>query len=608
MDRWIHYDYIQGNDTYKYSLILDTETGLLWVDGDQYKYSFVSKKKGDISLTFEDSRLNWRLPYFYELRDVALEHSFPLHADGNSHHCLYPKISEGRDKDRCGYFPFWCKNNKKDIVVANLDKDVITIVKDRNDCENLVIAVTDEFKLQAENYTLIDNFIKDCHLTCQRSFWTLIQLKKEKQKIRALNICHLIWKKLGTIDPYFHISCEMDYKIYYDKCEDLFYAGGNISTLQYYRKIQKWINWLIGNVFDKKISENNDAISNYANTSLKIKAKWKDNDNFTEEENNFMRKRQNMFSKKFDLNINGTREQLLNIKRQANEKEMQIDDINNNLDSLQKLYEVKNENHVDYAFVVENTTNIVEKCIDRINLFSGNQDYITWALETLNEWNENYKIFKITYIDELISSCKNDEIEDQYYLNWVDKWQDIRFKIEEKFEPIILKEMNKNIDFDSNSDSDVKISQRLIASLETYKKDIDLFFLDERKSIYQKFAFQNNGDVQEKLEAESKLYELTAKLQKSLRDIIFDCSNSEDRIYILKWAGDLLDIQIDEVLDTMLNDDIKEQSGMILSEFAELKKKNYDIYLADAKTFADAQAERDKQFNSLLFKMRKGLK
>ena len=48
-------------------------------------------------------------------------------------------------------------------------------------------------------------------------------------------------------------------------------------------------------------------------------------------------------------------------------------------------------------------------------------------------------------------------------------------------------------------------------------------------------------------------------------------------------------------------------SKEILTEFASLKQKNYDIYLADAKAYAEEKAKREKEYNSLVFKMRKDL-
>ena len=115
------------------------------------------------------------------------------------------------------------------------------------------------------------------------------------------------------------------------------------------------------------------------------------------------------------------------------------------------------------------------------------------------------------------------------------------------------------------------------------------------------------ADIQDKLETENKLYKLTANFQSALQSIIFNCTKAEDRIFILNWANDLLDIQIDDILALISDNDLDSISDTILSEFSRLKQKNYEIYLADAKSYAEEQARRDKQFNSLLFKMRKGL-
>ena len=94
----------------------------------------------------------------------------------------------------------------------------------------------------------------------------------------------------------------------------------------------------------------------------------------------------------------------------------------------------------------------------------------------------------------------------------------------------------------------------------------------------------------------------------TLQSIIFNCAKAEDRIFILNWVNDLLDIQVDDVLSIISDNALDKTSETVLTEFSELKKKNYEIYLADAKSYAEEQAKRDKQFHSLLFKMRKGLK
>ena len=92
-----------------------------------------------------------------------------------------------------------------------------------------------------------------------------------------------------------------------------------------------------------------------------------------------------------------------------------------------------------------------------------------------------------------------------------------------------------------------------------------------------------------------------------MQEIIFNCSNAEDRVFILKWANCLLDIQIDEILTFVSDHDLQKISQTILSEFATLKQKNYDIYLADAKAYGQEKSRREKEYNSLIFKMRKDL-
>ncbi|MBZ9637829.1 hypothetical protein [Clostridium sp. FP1] len=88
-----------------------------------------------------------------------------------------------------------------------------------------------------------------------------------------------------------------------------------------------------------------------------------------------------------------------------------------------------------------------------------------------------------------------------------------------------------------------------------------------RKHIYQKFAFQAGGDLQEKFEAESELYKLVSKLQKDLQGIIFSLEKSEDRLFLLKWAEKLLDLQVDDILDFVKNKELSKISLNVLTTF-----------------------------------------
>lgn len=188
---------------------------------------------------------------------------------------------------------------------------------------------------------------------------------------------------------------------------------------------------------------------------------------------------------------------------------------------------------------------------------------------------------------------------------WYGDWQKIRFAIEQKLQPMIEKSLKAPIP--AITETEVSIPEQSIRILDDYKRMIDIFFIENRKGIYQKFAFQPGGELQDKFETESELYKCTVSLQNALQEVIFNCKNAEDRVFILKWANSLLDIQIDELLDFITDKDLQQLSETLLSEFAALKQKNYDVYLTDAQAYSKEKARREKEYNSLVFRMRKDL-
>ena len=57
---------------------------------------------------------------------------------------------------------------------------------------------------------------------------------------------------------------------------------------------------------------------------------------------------------------------------------------------------------------------------------------------------------------------------------------------------------------------------------------------------------------------------------------MFNCKRSEDRMFLLKWASPLMDIQVESVLQFVYDAQLSDISQEILQEFAQLKKRNYD--------------------------------
>ena len=296
---------------------------------------------------------------------------------------------------------------------------------------------------------------------------------------------------------------------------------------------------------------------------------------------------------------------LLAIKKQADDLEDKIDRINDGNNALYELALLEKEERVSFSFLAENTAMILKNAIVKVEYFQKNYDFVKASIEIWENWNEDYKVFKTTYNEEMKKFCEDDSIENELWSKWYEDWRKLRFAIETKLQPIIERGLKSVIPVSKQVKDSVPLL--LIQALETYKNAIDKFYLEERKGIYQKFAFQAGGDLQDKFETESELYKRTAAFQSQLQDIIFNCSNTEDRIFILRWANDLLDIQIDEILTFVVDKDLQQISNNLLNEFSLLKQKNFSSYLMDVKAYSEEKYRREKEYNSLIFKMRKDL-
>lgn len=241
----------------------------------------------------------------------------------------------------------------------------------------------------------------------------------------------------------------------------------------------------------------------------------------------------------------------------------------------------------------------------KIEFFESNEKFAANVVKLWDSWSEDYKIFKTKLKDDLKNACEDDSIESEVYTAWYDEWQKKRFVVEERFSPLIEYGLKgRLVDI---TDNEATVIEKVLTLLQGYKDGIDKFYLEERKNIYQKFAFQAGGDLQEKFEAESELYKLISKLQRELQGIIFSLEKSEDRVFLLKWAEVLLDLQIDEVLDFVKYKELSKISLDVLTEFADLKRKNFEIYISDSKAYSEELQRREKEYNSLIFKMRKDL-
>ncbi|MBQ2616183.1 MAG: hypothetical protein IJF90_04940, partial [Synergistaceae bacterium] len=274
-------------------------------------------------------------------------------------------------------------------------------------------------------------------------------------------------------------------------------------------------------------------------------------------------------------------------------------------DSITELAAIQDERRATFPLIAENTARIIRNALLKIEYFEAHRDFVMNAVKILTEWTEDYRVFKTTLIGQLKDSCVKDTIDARIWDSWCNEWQSLRLEIEGKLQPVLERGLNGDVPV--NAEDGKSVPEEIVAVLAEYKSDVDKFFLDERKGIHQEFAFMPGGSLQEKFKAESMLYKLTSKFQGALQKIIFSCTSSADRIFILNWADSLLDLRIDGIISFVADNGLDKVSAEILDGFSALRQKNYDVYLSDAGAYSEELSRREKEYNSLMFRMRKDI-
>ncbi len=341
-----------------------------------------------------------------------------------------------------------------------------------------------------------------------------------------------------------------------------------------------------------------DTIAESLQIAIKLNAKYVDNPNLTAEENSLLAERQKFLSKRLELNTDEPKLKILFVKAQAEKFFERLDKINEGDNSICELAELKAESRVDFKFLVENLERIITAAQNKIKFFIEHKDLVANIVDSQYEWTDSYKAFKTSLYEELFAICCDNNIDEEIFSKWYDDWKEKRFAIEQRFMPLVEFAFKGHLN-DSFG--------RVIDVLQSYRNSVDKFYLHERKNIYQKFAFTAGGDLQEKFETENELYKLAEKLQRDLQEIIFSTDKTETRIFILRWSEPLLNLPIDAISDFIREKELDAISKEILTQFAELRQKNFAMYIADSKAYSKAIQQREKDYNALIFNMRKGL-
>lgn len=592
----------------KTKVLMDRDTGLLWNNPEYIKFLNDSNNSFSISIAQQkasenvDGYDNWKIVNRLQFEKISTSSSgYPYYTGSNR-----------QIGNNSGIIIDWNNNNSYQYYWTNSaygstsDHGVFIIYN-----SNLILGSDYENNVSSNNpvYTEKERLQFTLDLFVQNELWPIFdddaitQLYKKiyLEKPVLLEQLQELQSQIEALQTVTLLSADFDYTALLAKYD---LKAIDESIIKYYKAVQQWSYELMDKL-DYYEQEMETVIRDFNVISLKLSKKYEDNPNLTEDENSLLSERQRYFQKKFSLGMHSVKSKILAVKKQADDLEYRIEEIDNGEDAMHELALLEKEERASFGFIAENTAKIIKNALLKIEYFQENHQFVMNAIDIWEKWSENYRVFKTTYREDLKAACEDDGIEEDIWSKWYADWQNIRFAIEQKIQPIIERGLKSAIP--TITETEVSVPELLIAALDQYKGGIDKFFIEDRKGIYQKFVFQAGGELQDKFESESELYKCTTSLQSALQEIIFNCANAEDRVFILKWANSLLDIQIDEILSFVADNDLQKISQTILSEFATLKQKNYDAYLADVKAYGEEKTRREKEYNSLIFKMRKDL-
>lgn len=592
----------------KQHILMDKTTGILWANLDYFPYnqgSFVNglyeldDAKSLVNNYSVDDIDNWQIPTLEVFKQMIYDKTFPFQQGNN-----------WQIKNMCS----WCCN------VNNWSKNRVSLNNWNTDENISYVLPCNYFLVQDSEYEKNVSENNNVYTEKERLQFTLDLFRKNEllpifddaeitdlykkiyfEKPRLLQALSEVETQLAQCEEVKTITANFDYTTLLSKYD---IASIDKSIIKYYEAVQKWIDELMEYLADFE-QQKESVIQDCNQIGLQLSATYKDDNNLTDAENELLKNRQYYFKDKLALGMDKVKANLLKVKQQADDIEYTINEIDDGDNAIYELAQLEKKERASFALIAENTAKIVNKALQKIDFFEHNRDFIIKAVEVWSKWNEDYKVFKTKQFEELKHSCEEDDIEAEVWQKWYEDWQKLRFTIEEKLQPMISRGLKGDIE--AKEEQETPIIMQAIYVLNDYKIAVDNFYLEERKNIYQQYVFQNCGDLQEKFEVEKELYARTMNLQKALQNIIFNCKKEADKIFILRWIDNLIDIQINEIIQFVADNNLEQISQEVLNEFAKLKQKNYYMYLADIKAYSQEQANREKAYNSLIFKMRKGL-
>ena len=369
------------------------------------------------------------------------------------------------------------------------------------------------------------------------------------------------------------------------------------SVWQYSQASQQWICNLLNNL-DLWENEHLDLVKNTVELNQELDKKLPVSINVTTEEKQLLESQLQQIKKRLDLGLTLLRSNLINLLSESQQISSNLEQTN----TLFGLAQLEQQARPSFELLAEHTATLCTKTLKEMEWLDQSLDFVRTVVSVLRKSAEDYLILVDKYQQDLIQIGLDNSIESEEIAKWFAEWRSERLSLLKQFQPLLDAGLNKLIDEQTVLD--------ILPCIEQYQNELDQFYLQKRLGIHTTYAFQPNGHRQEKLEKEQELTKLVHQFMQQLEKVIFNTKTTAQKIWLIRFSEVWQQGMVNEITNFLAKEQLIERDDVVLIMSEELRKvqqQNLASCLQDAQSYSEALAQREKDVNTLIFKMRKAL-
>ena len=301
-----------------------------------------------------------------------------------------------------------------------------------------------------------------------------------------------------------------------------------------------------------------------------------------------MKEIKNYILLKFDFSLTTIKNDLIKFKNESIE-------FIEKLEKNQSIFNFTDVKEVDFNLYCETITNRYNNKIKKIEIFADVRDFLRNLLTEIVVIFQSSNDVKIFSKANLEKKCNDEYVEDNFEIIFNEFSQEVE-NIDKRYFDIIKSAFNDNLSQSSTID--------ILKIITKYRKKIETFFMGDRISLIQKYNEHKKSELLQKVDTEQTIFNFSLKFMKDIKSIIESEDNKSAKQIINQQAqnivGDKIAVLGSISKDIGMNDDIQ-------SQFLKLEKQNFETFLNDIKDYSEALEKREKEIQSLMFKMKKDL-